>query len=287
MIAVTGATGHLGRLVITSLLRSTPASSLIAIVRNPGKAADLAAKGVQVRQADYNDRAALDKALSGVNQLLLISSSEVGQRSVQHSNVVAAAVSQKVKLIVYTSLLHADTSPLTLAPEHLETEAQVKATGIPYVILRNGWYTENYTASLPSALAHGVVLGSAGNGRVSSATRADYADAAAKAVTGKSETNRTYELAGDEAYTLAELAAEISRQTGKTIPYKDLPPAEYTAILRQAGLPDWLCEGFPAWDQAVSTGALYDASRELSRLIGRPTTPLSVAVKDALAQSKT
>ncbi|HLP02391.1 MAG TPA: NAD(P)H-binding protein, partial [Opitutaceae bacterium] len=185
MIALTGATGQLGRLVLEQLLAAaTPADSIAALVRQPAKAAELAARGVQVRAADYDDPAALEHALAGVDKLLLISSSELGSRVAQHRNVIEAARRRGVGLLIYTSLLHADTSALDLAPEHRETEQLLKTSGLPYVILRNGWYTENYTASLPSALALGALHGSAGEGRIASAARADFAAAAAKALTG-------------------------------------------------------------------------------------------------------
>lgn len=282
MIAITGATGQLGRLAIAQILSSTPASQVVAAVRQPAKAADLAAKGVLVRRADYNDPSSLVQALAGVERLLLISSSEVGQRTSQHRNIIEAAQRQQVKLIVYTSLLRADTSPLNLASEHRETEALIKAAGIPYVILRNGWYAENHTGAIPAALAQGAVYGSAGEGRIAWATRADYAEAAAKAITGPIGASRTHELAGDTAHTLAEFAAEISRQTGREIPYRDIPAAAYADALRKAGLPEWLATGLASWDAEAARGALFDDGRELSRLIGRPTTSLAAAVGAAL-----
>jgi len=213
MIALTGATGQLGRLVLNHLLPTVPATSVVAVVRSVAKATDLAARGVIVRKADYGDGTALTQAFAGVEKLLLISSSEIGQRTAQHRNVIEAAKRAYVKLIVYTSLLHADTSPLNLAPEYVETEAMIKASGIPFIILRNGWYTENYTASVPSAVANGAFVGSASNGQIASAARADYAAAAVAALTGRAIIGKTYELAGDTAYTLSDLATEISRQT--------------------------------------------------------------------------
>lgn len=282
MIAITGATGQLGRLAIAKILSTTPASQVVAAVRQPAKAAHLTALGVQVRRADYGEPASLDQALSGVERLLLISSSEVGQRTTQHRNIIEAAQRQNVKLIVYTSLLHADTSPLNLAAEHRETEALLKASGIPHIILRNGWYAENHTGSIPVALAQGAVYGSAGEGRISWATRADYAEAAAKVVTAPIGASRTYELAGDTAHTLTEFAAELSRQSGKAIPYRDIPAAAYAEALRKAGLPEWLASGVASWDAEAARGALFDDGRQLSRLIGRPTTPLAAAVATGL-----
>ncbi|MFT3830043.1 MAG: SDR family oxidoreductase [Opitutaceae bacterium] len=283
MIALTGATGQLGRLVLDQLLQTAPAGSIAALVRQPAKAAALVARGVQIRAADYGDPAALENALIGVEKLLLISSSEVGRRSAQHRNVIDAARRSGVGMLVYTSLLHADTSALDLAPEHRETEATLRASGLPFIILRNGWYTENYTASLSSALTLGALHGSAGEGRIASAARADYAAAAAKALTGAVAPGQTLELAGDHAYTLAELAAELSRQTGKTIPYRNLPEADYRAALLAAGLPEWLAKGLASWDSAAAHGALFDEGRALSRLIGRPTTSLADSVRQALA----
>lgn len=278
-IAVTGSTGQLGRLVIADLLKKLPADQIIALARNPAKAGDL---GVTVRAADYADPATLEAALQGVDTLLLISSSEVGQRAVQHQNVINAAKAAGVGRIVYTSLLHADTSPLSLAAEHVETEAALKASGVPYTILRNGWYTENYTGSVPAGVAHGALVGSAGEGRVSAATRADFAAAAVAAVTTDGHDGKTYELAGDNAFTLADLAAEVSAQTGRDIPYTNLPEGDYAAILTGVGLPADLSAAIAGWDVGASEGALFSDSKDLSRLIGRPTTPLRDAVAAAL-----
>ena len=278
-IAVTGASGQLGHLVIEHLKEKVPASTIVGLVRKPEKAKDL---GVQTRAADYTQPATLEAALEGVDTLLLISSSETGQRVAQHANVIAAAKKTGVKRIVYTSLLHADRSPLNLAPEHIQTEADLKASGIVYTILRNSWYTENYTGSIPAALANGAFYGCAGNAKICSAPRDDYAEAAAVVLTGEGHEGKTYELAGDEAYTLTDLAAEISRQTGKDIPYKDIPEAEYAAALKNAGLPEGFAAALASWDVAASEGALFDDSHQLSRLLGRPTTPLAVVVEAAL-----
>jgi NAD(P)H dehydrogenase (quinone) len=278
-IAITGATGQLGRLVVEKLKEQTPAAQIIALVRSPEKAADL---GVTARAFDYSKPETLASALAGVDTLLLISSSEVGQRAQQHRNVIEAAKQAGVGHLVYTSLLHADTSPLNLADEHRATESHLKASGIPHTILRNGWYTENYTASIPAALAHGALIGSAKDGRISSAPRADYAEAAIAVLTGNGHEGRIYELAGDETYTLAALAAELSRQSGRAIPYVDLPEGEYAAALKGAGLPEWLASALPSWDVCASKGALFDDSRQLSRLIGRPTMAMSAVVAKAL-----
>lgn len=282
MIAITGATGQLGRLVVEGLLASQPASSIVAIVRDPAKASAWAARGVQLRQADYTQPAALVQALQGVDKLLLISSSEVGQRVPQHRNVIDAARQAGVKLVAYTSILRADSSPLGLAREHRETEALLRSSGLPHVLLRNGWYTENYTESAPAAVQHGAVLGSAGAGRFAFAARADYAAAAVAVLTQEGQAGRVYELAGDQAYTLADYAAEIARLSGKPVAYKDLPEAEYAKALEQIGLPDFVAAMLAESDVGASKAALFDEGRALSRLIGRPTTPLADSIKAAL-----
>ena len=283
-IAITGATGQLGRLVINKLETKVPAGNIVAIVRSPAKAADLR---VAVRVADYGKPETLDRALAGVDTLLLISSSEVGQRATQHHNVIEAAKRAGVKRVVYTSLLHADTSAImSLAVEHRATEEELKTSDIPFTILRNGWYTENYTGSVPAAVAAGEFIGSARSGKISSAARADYADAAVAVLISNGHEGKTYELAGDEFYTLGDLAAEISRQTGKNIPYNDLPEAEYAAALVRYGLPRPVAQAYANFDTGASKGALFENGRELSRLIARPTTALSASVADALKQSK-
>jgi NAD(P)H dehydrogenase (quinone) len=284
MIVVTGATGQLGRLVIENLLRDIPADGVIAAVRNPAKAADLAARGVHVRLADYSKPETLDAAFAGARKLLLISSSEVGGRTPQHRAVIEAAVRARVELIAYTSLLHADTSALKLAAEHQETEAMLRASGLPHVLLRNGWYTENYAASVPSALQHGAVIGSAGEGRIASAARADYAAAAAAVLTQDKQAGRIYELAGDGAFTLAELAAEIARQSGKPVAYANLPQADHKAALIGFGVPEAMADLLADSDTCASKGALFDGGRQLSALIGRPTVPMRDTIAAALAR---
>jgi NAD(P)H dehydrogenase (quinone) len=282
MIIVTGATGQLGRLVIAALLKKTPASNIAAAVRNVEKAKDLAALGVQVRQADYNQPAAWDAALKDADKVLLISSSEIGQRAKQHKAVIDAATRAGVKLLAYTSVLHADTSVLGLAEEHRETEADIRKSGLPSVLLRNGWYTENYTAGISNALSMGAVYGCAGNGRISAAARADYAEAAAVVLTAENQAGKVYELAGDTAFTVAEFAAEISSQSGKTINYVNLPEAEYKKALLGAGLPEFVAELLANSSTGASKGALFDDGHQLSKLIGRATTPLATSVKAAL-----
>lgn len=282
MIVVTGATGQLGRLVIENLLKTHAANTIVAAVREPAKAADLAARGVQVRHADYTQPDSLDTAFAGAEKVLLISSSALGQRVAQHRAVIEAAIRSGVKLIGYTSLLHADTSILGLADEHRETEAILKASGLPHVVLRNGWYTENHIASLPAALAHGVVIGSAGDGRISSATRADYAAAAAASMTLDNQAGRVYELAGDTSYNLSEFAAEISRQAAKPVVYNNMTEIDFKNALVGFGLPEPLAAMLADSDIGASKGGLFDESRQLSSLIGRPTTPLSQTVAAAI-----
>ena len=282
MFAITGASGQLGRLVIDNLLTKVAPTRIVAAVRRPDKAADLAALGVQVRLADYDRPETLADAFAGVERLLLISSSEVGKRAPQHRAVIAAAKRAGVKLIVYTSLLHADASPLGLAGEHKESEAALTASGVPFVILRNGWYTENYAASIAPALAHGAFIGAAADGRISSAARTDYAEAAAAVLAGESRAGRIYELAGDTSYTLSDFAAELSRQSGKSIPYKNLTEEDYKAALVGAGLPEIFATLYADSDAGAAKGALFDDGRQLSALIGHPTTPLATVIAAAL-----
>lgn len=282
MIAITGATGQLGRLVIEQLLKTVPANQIVAIVRNPAKAEALSQQGIVVRQGDYTDQAALTTALKGVEKLLLISSSEVGQRATQHQNVINAAKATGVTFIAYTSLLHADNSPLGLHVEHVATEKALAASGIPYALLRNGWYTENYLASAPPALEHGVFIGAAGEGKIASATRADYAAAAAKVVSEEGHAGKVYELAGDSAWTLSELAAELSKQSGKPVVYQNMSEADFAAALKSVGLPAGLADMLADSDVGASEGGLFDDSHTLSKLIGRPTTSLAESVKTIL-----
>ncbi|PZU64015.1 SDR family oxidoreductase [Sphingobium sp.] len=278
-IAVTGATGQLGRLVLNQLKQKVPSSEIIALGRSPDKLAEL---GVAARRADYAKPETLDVALAGVDTLLLISSSEVGQRAEQHGNVIDAAKKAGVKRVVYTSLLHADTSSLNLAEEHRQTEALLKGSGIAFTILRNGWYSENYTGSIPGAIAGGAFIGSAGDGKISATPRLDYAEAAAVVLTGEGHAGKTYELAGDTAWTLSDLAAEISKQTGKDIPYTDLPEGDYAKALASHGVPADFAASIASWDVGAAKGALFDDGKQLSKLLGRPTTPLSVPVSAAL-----
>lgn len=282
MIVITGATGQLGRLILSGLLAKTDAANLVAAVRNVDKAADLAALGVQVRRADYDDPATLDAAFAGADKILLISSSEVGQRERQHQNVIDAARRAGAGLLVYTSLLHADASPLGLATEHRATEAAIRASGLPYSILRNGWYLENYTANLGPVLQHGAVLGSGGEGRYAAAGRADYADAAVAVLTAATAPEPVYELAGAPAFTLTDLAAEVARQSGQTIVYQDLPPQDYKQVLIGAGLPEGFAELLADSDAGAARGGLDGDGAALAALIGRPSLSLAQAVKAGL-----
>ncbi|TGS09338.1 SDR family oxidoreductase [Mesorhizobium sp. M2E.F.Ca.ET.209.01.1.1] len=280
MYAVTGATGQLGRLVIEALLKTIPADRIVAAVRNPAKANDLAERGVIVREADYSRPDTLRSALAGVEKLLLISSTEVSGRLPRHRAVIDAARAASVSLIAYTSMLHADTSPATLAIEHRQTEEAIAASSLPAVILRNGWYAENHLMALPAALEHGAFVGAAKDGRFSSAARQDYAEAAATVLTASDQAGKTYELAADHAFTFAELAMEVSRQSGKTIIYNDLSEADYRDVLTGAGLPADLAALLA--DAAASRGALFDDGGALRRLIGRPTTSMQSLVATSL-----
>jgi NAD(P)H dehydrogenase (quinone) len=283
MIAVTGATGHLGRLVVENLLeRGVEPARIVALVRSPEKASGLAARGVQVRHADYSRPETLGPALQGVEKLLLVSSSEVGKRAEQHRNVVEAARSAGVKLLAYTSILKADTSAMQLAAEHKASEEGIRASGIPFVFLRNGWYLENYTGNLAPALEHGALLGSAEEGRVSAATRADFAAAAGAVLTGTGHENRVYELGGDESFTLAELAGIIAEASGRPVEYRDLPEEAYAGVLAGVGLPEAFARVLADSDRGIARGELFTDSGDLARLIGQPATSPRDAVAAAL-----
>lgn len=277
-IGITGATGQLGTHVVEQLKNRTDKENLIALVRSPEKVND-----IEARSFDYDKPENLVEALKGIDRLLLISGNEIGQRARQHENVIEAAKKAGVKWIVYTSILKADTSTISLAGEHLITENLLKDSGIAYTILRNGWYTENYTGQIPGAVEAGAFLGSAGEGKISAATRKDYAEAAAVVLIDEVYKHKVYELAGDEPFTLSGLAKEISKQTGKNITYKNLQEEEYAQVLKDMGIPDVFAEGLASWDLSASQGDLFDDSKTLSQIIGRPTTPLSDAVKAALA----
>ena len=283
MIAVTGASGHFGQLAVEALLaRGVPAGEIAAVVRTPGTTAALAERGVLVRRAEYTDPESLAAAFAGVETLLFVSGSEVGQRVPQHANVVAEAARAGVRRILYTSILGGEANHSLLAGEHQATEKLIRDSGVPFTFLRNGWYLENYTAQLPGYLERGAIAGSAGDGRISAATRADYAEAAAAVATTEGHENRAYELGGDDAFTMAELAAAITDVTGTPVAYHDLPVAEYAKILAGAGLPEAAAAVYADSDAAIARGELYTASGDLSRLAGRPTTPLADALRAAL-----
>ncbi|KFZ38209.1 quinone oxidoreductase [Shewanella mangrovi] len=282
MIAVTGASGQLGHLVVEALLKTVPAEQIVAAVRNEAKAADLKAKGVQVRHADYTQPETLKAAFAGVDKLLLISSDQVGQRAPQHKAVIDAAKAEGVSLLAYTSLLHADVSPLVLAEEHVTTEAYIAESGIPAVLLRNGWYSENYTMGVAGAIEHGAVFGCAGDARLATATRQDYAEAAAKVLTSENQAGKVYELAGDNAFTLSEFAQAISDASGKTVEYRNLSEADYVALLEQVGVPGPFAAVLGNSETGAAKGGLFDDSHQLSALIGRPTTAITDSIKAVL-----
>lgn len=275
-IAVAGATGQLGRLAIADL--KARGAKPVALVRDTAKAADL---GVEARAFDY--RAPDAAALKGVEVLVLISSNDFNDRAGQHRNVIAAAKAAGVGRIVYTSILKGDASPMILAADHIATEAALRESGLATTILRNGWYTENYTGALGAALEHGAILGAASEGRVSTASRADYAEAIAVTALDASHAGKVYELAGDDSYTLADLAAEVARQSGKPVAFVNLPQAEYAKSLEGFGLPAGFAAVLADSDARAGEGALFDDSHTLSRLIGRPTTLFAETVRSALA----
>lgn len=278
---VTGASGQLGRLALDELLGKVEPSQVVALVRDPAKLADYAARGVDVRQADYDAPEGLAEALRGVDRLLLISGSALGERPRQHGNVIAAAKQAGVGYIAYTSILQADSTPIKLGEEHKATEASLKAGGIPYDLLRNGWYNENYVGNLAAQVEAGVITGAAAQGRVSSASRADLAAGAAEVlVNGKG--GDIYELAGDESWSMDEFAAEVSRQSGKQVRYQDMSEADYAKSLEAVGLPDFVARIVANSNASTAQGALEHDSRTLSGLIGRPTTPIGETIAQAL-----
>lgn len=282
-IVVTGATGHLGRLAVEALLaRGVAASDILATGRRPEALAELAGQGVQIRASDYTDPGSLRAVFDGADKLLLVSASEIGQRVAQHRNAIDAAREAGVGLIAYTSIAHADTAQMRLASEHRATEQLLDESGLPHVVLRNSWYLENYTPQLPTYLEFGAVLGSAGDGRVSAATRADYAEAAAAVLTSDGHAGAVYELGGDDAFTLAELAAAVAEASGHDVAYRDLPADAYADVLVHAGLDRGYAETLADADLGLGRGELHVTSGDLSRLIGRPTTTLRAALSAAL-----
>ncbi|GAA3150456.1 SDR family oxidoreductase [Planomonospora alba] len=284
MIVVTGATGPFGRLAVEHLLdRGVPAAEIAVAVRDPARAAGLAARGVEVRTADYDRPATLAPALAGADKLLFVSANGPDDlRITQHRAVVTAALEANVGLVAYTSIAGADTNPIGLARVHRDTEAALAAAGLPTVLLRNNWYTENYTATLADAVARGAIAGSAGDGRIASAARTDYAEAAAIVLTSDDQAGRVYELTGDTAWSLADLAAEAARVSGTPVAYTDLPAERYAQILTGAGLPGFVVDMLVDADVKISQGALATVTGDLSALLGRPTTPLAETVAAAL-----
>ncbi|MEU2667641.1 SDR family oxidoreductase [Streptomyces sp. NPDC007164] len=282
-IVVTGATGELGRLVIEELLATVPASEIAAVVRDAEKAAPLAARGIELRVADYDRPESLKDVFRAGDRVLLISGSEVGRRVPQHTAVIDAAKAAGVARLAYTGVLGGPDADFRLAAEHKVTEQLILDSGLPHTFLRNGWYTENYTANLAPVLAHGAVVANAGDGRVASATRADYAAAAAAVLTGEGHIGAVYELSGDVAWSLAEYAAEISKATGREIAYRNVPAAAHQEILVGAGVPEFFAEILADVDEAIARGLLATTSGDLARLIGRPTTPLAATVAAAVA----
>ncbi|MFJ6052037.1 SDR family oxidoreductase [Streptomyces sp. NPDC092307] len=282
-IVVTAATGALGRLVVEDLLERVPADQVAVVVRDEAKAADLAARGIEVRVADYDDRAALARAFEPGDRVLLISGNEIGRRVAQHTAVIDAAKAAGVAQLAYTGILGGPEADFELAAEHTTTEQAVLDSGLPYTFLRNGWYHENYTRDLPTVLGHGAVVGNAGEGRVASAARADYAAAAAVVLTGEGHLNRIYELSGDAAWSLGEYAAEVSALSGKEIAYAEVAADEHLRILTGAGVPEGFAAIIVDVDAAIERGRLAGTSGDLARLIGRPTTPVTEAIGAALA----
>lgn len=275
-IVVTGATGSLGHLIIDHLLaRGVQPADILGVGRNTEKLAELASAGVRTAVVDYSDPATLDAAFAGASALMLVSGSEVGQRVDQHANAIRAAKSAGIGHIVYTSAPHADTTALILAPEHKATEELIRASGVPFTILRNGWYTENYAGTVEQARATGVYAASTGEGRVASASRTDYAEAAAVVLTEDGHTGAVYELSGDVAWDGHDLAAALSTVTGREVVYSPLSPEEHTAVLTGAGLDAGTAGFVVALDQNTRDGLLAETSGDLARLIGRPTTPLA------------
>jgi len=283
-IVVTGATGHLGRLVVESLLqRGVAADQVVATGRSVEKLADLADRGVVVRRADYTDPGSLKEAFEGAEKVLLVSSSEIGQRDAQHVNVIDAASAAGVGLVVYTSITRADSSGMALAEEHRATEEYLRESGVPFVLLRNDWYIENYTEQLPAVLEHGALVGSAGDGRISAATRGDYAEAAAVVLTTPGHEGRTYELAGP-SFTLADVAAVVSAASGREVSYVDVPSAKLAEVLVGAGVPEPLAQVLADSDLGIARGDLEEPSGELEQLLGRQPVSLSQAVTGTLAR---
>ena len=276
-IALTGASGALGQLALAALKARAPQADVVALVRDPAKIT-----GTPARAFDYTKAETLAPALAGIDTLVLISSNDFNDRAGQHRAVIAAAKAAGVKRVIYTSILKGETSPMILAQDHIATEAALTASGIPATILRNGWYTENYTGSLKASIEHGALIGASADGRIASAARTDYAEAIAVTALDDSHAGKTYELAGDVPHTMADFAAEVSKQIGKAIPFNNLPKDTYAGILQSFGLPEAFANILADCDDTASHGSLLDESHTLSKLIGRPTTPIAATIKAAL-----
>ena len=282
MYAIAGASGQLGKLVLAEMIGRVGADRIVALARDPAKLADFALQGVTVRTADYAKPETLAPALEGVERLLLISGNAVGQRVPQHKAVTAAAKAAGVGLIAYTSILHADTSTIGLAEEHRQTEATLRESGVPFVLLRNGWYNENFTGALAPSIAHGAIIGAASEGRISSATRADYAAAAAIALTS-AKGGEVFELAGDNSFTMAQFAAAVSTAAGKPVAYVDMAKDDYAKALLGVGLPEVIANMLADSSFESSKDQLFDDGRALSAMVGRPTTPIADTIAKALS----
>jgi NAD(P)H dehydrogenase (quinone) len=281
-IVVTGATGHLGRLVLAGLLEKVPASGIAAVVRSEEKGAEFAAKGIETRVADYDEPETLKGAFHAGDRVLFISGSEVGKRAAQHTAVVEAARAAEVAQLAYTGVLGGPDADFALADEHKITEEAILGSGVPHTFLRNGWYDDLYVAQLPVYLANGAVLGSSGEGRIAPAPRADYAAAAVAVLTGEGHLGKAYELSGDVAWTMSEFAAEIARQSGKPVAYTNVAPAQYKQVLLGAGLPEPMADILVDVESAIERGSLAGGTGDLSRLIGRPTTPIADSIAAGL-----
>ncbi|GGX73344.1 NAD(P)H-binding protein [Streptomyces fructofermentans] len=280
-IVVTGATGHLGRLVVEGLLEKVPADRITAVVRSEEKAADLAARGVRIAVADYNAPETFDGVFSAGDRVLLISGNEFDKGRVgQHKVVLDAAGAAGVALLAYTSA--PGSLSAALADDHRGTEAAILESGITHTLLRNGWYNENYTENLAPVLEHGAVVQAAGDGRIASAARADYAAAAVAVLTGEGHENATYELGGDTAWGFDEYAAAVAGQSGREIVYSPVSTEVYAGILTGAGLPGPLAGILAGVDASIEKGELAGVTGDLSRLTGRPTTPITESIAAAL-----
>ncbi|MGH3250344.1 MAG: SDR family oxidoreductase [Trebonia sp.] len=285
MIVVTGATGQLGRLVVRHLLARVPADQVAVVVRDPARATHPAGHGVEVRVADHDVPESLIGAFNAGDRVLLISGNQFGRRLAQHDAVIGAARAAEVALLAYTSILGGPAARFAVADDHHVTEKAIEDSGLPYTFLRNGWYTENYTGQLASVLARGAVIGTApADSRLATATRDDYAAAAAAVLARAGHENRIYELSGDTAWSLRDYVAEVSRQSGKDVTYQRLPADQYRRILADSGLPEAMLAVFTDTEDAIARGELATTTGELSRLIGRPTTPVATTITTELGR---